>query len=80
MNSEDMYLIKSDPALSKFKNFDILEYLDKKLSQLDPVLRNELKKLIYDYENLFLDIPRKTDKIYRDVDVEDSQPVKQHPL
>ena len=28
LNSEDMNLIKSDPALSKLKNSDILKYLD----------------------------------------------------
>ena len=30
-------------------------------------------------EHLFPDIPTRTDKIYHDVNVEDSQPVKQHP-
>ena len=29
--------------------------------------------------NTFPDIPTRTDKIYHDVNVEDSQPVKQHP-
>ena len=29
--------------------------------------------------HLFSDIPTRTDKIYHDVDVEDSQPIKQHP-
>ena len=41
--------------------------------------KNELKQLIHDYEHLFPDIPSRTDKIYRDVDVKDSQPVKQYP-
>ena len=43
MNSEDMYLIKSDPASSKRKNSDIPKDLDKTLSHIDPVQRNELK-------------------------------------
>ena len=30
-------------------------------------------------EHLFPDIPTRTDKIYHDVNFEDSQPVKQHP-
>ena len=79
MNSEDMNLIKSDPASSKLQNSDILKDLDQKLSHLDPVQRKELKQLIHQYEHLFPDIPTRTDKIYHDVYVEDSQPVKQHP-
>ena len=79
MNSEDMNLIKSDPASSKLQNFDILKDLDQKLSHLDPVRRKELKQLIHEYEHLFPDILTRTDKSYYDVNVEDSQPVKQHP-
>ena len=79
MNSEDMKLIKSYPASSKLQNSDILKDLDQKLSHLDPVQRNELKQLIHEYEHFFLDIPTRTDKLYHDVNVEDSQPVKQHP-
>ena len=79
MNSEDMNFIKSDPASSKLQNSDILKDLDQKLSHLDPVQRKELKHLIHQYEHLFQDIPTRTDKIYHDVNVEDSQPVKQHP-
>ena len=74
-----MNLIKCDPALSKLQNSDILKDLDPKLSHLDPIQRKELKQLIHEYEHLFPDIPSGTDKIYHDVNVEDSQPVKQHP-
>ena len=79
MNSEDMNLIKSDPASSEFQNSDILKDHDQKLSHLDPVQRQELKQLIHEYEHAFPDIPTRTGKIYHDVNVEDSQPVKQHP-
>ena len=79
MNSEDINLTKSDPASSKLQNSDILKDLDQKLSYLDPVQSKEMKQLIYQYEHLFPDIPTRTDKIYHDVNVEDSQPVKQHP-
>ena len=44
MDSEDMNLIKSDPASSKLQNSDILKDLDQKLSHLDPVQRKELKQ------------------------------------
>ena len=73
MNPEDMNLIKSDPASSKLQNSDILKDLDQKLSHLDPVQRKELKQLIHEYEHLFPDIPTRSDKIYHDVNVEDSQ-------
>ena len=79
LTSEDMNLIKSDPASSQLQNSDILKDLDQKFSHLDPVQRKELKQLIHEYEHLFTDIPTRTDKIYHDVNVEDSQPVKQHP-
>ena len=68
MNSEDMNFTKSDPASSELQNSDILK-LDQKLSHLDQVQRKELKQLIR----------AGTDKIYHDVNVENSQPVKQHP-
>ena len=72
MNSEDMNVIKSDPALSKLQNSDILKDLNLKLSHLDQIQRKELKQLIHEYEHLFPDISTRTDKIYHDVNVEDS--------
>ena len=79
MNSEDMNFTKSDPASLNLQNSDILKVLDQKLSHLDPVQRKELEQLFHQYEHLFPDIPTRTDKIYHDVNVEDSQPVKEHP-
>ena len=79
MNFEDVNLIKSDTASSKLQNSDILKDLDQKLSHLDLVQRKELKQLVHEYEHVFPDIPTRTDKIYHDVNVEDPQPVKQHP-
>ena len=79
MNSEGTNLIKADPALSKFQNTDILKDFDQKLSHLGPVQRRELKQLIHEYDHLFPDIPTRTDKIYHDVNVDDSHPAKQNP-
>ena len=73
MDSEDMNLIKSDPASSQIQTSDILKDLDQKLSHLDQVQRKVLKHLIHEYEHLFPDIATRTDKIYHDVNVEDSQ-------
>ena len=70
---------KSDPGPSKVENSDILRNLYNKLSHLEPSQQEELKQLIHEYEHLFPDIPTRTDKIYHDVIVEDSKPIKQHP-
>ena len=73
------FIDKSDPGPSKLENSDILRNLNNKLSHLEPSQQEELKHLIHEYEHLFPDIPTRTDKIYHDVIVEDSKPVKQHP-
>ena len=72
------FIDKSDPGPSKLENSDILRNLNNKLSHLEPSQQEELKQLIHEYEHLFPDIPTRTDKIYHDVIVEDSKPVKQH--
>ena len=73
------FIDKSDPGLSKLENSDILRNLNNKLSHLEPSQQEELKQLIHEYEHLFPDIPTRTDKIYHDVIVENSKPIKQHP-
>ena len=73
------FIDKSDPGPSKLENSDILRNLNNKLSHLEPSQQEQLKQLIHEYEHLFPDIPKKTDKIYHDVIVEDSKPIKQHP-
>ena len=78
-NCEEMNFHKPDLTCSKLQNSDILKDLDKKLSHLDQIQRNELKMLILEYEYLFPDIPNRTDQIYHDVDIEGSKPIKQHP-
>ena len=73
------FIDKSDPGPSKLENSDIFRNLNNKLSHLEPSQPEELKQLIHEYEHLFPDIPTRTDKIYHDVIVEDSKPIKQHP-
>ena len=74
-----VFIDKSDPGPSKLENSDILRNLNNKLSHFEPSQQEELKQLIHEYEHLFPDIPTRTDKIYHDVIVEDSKPIKQHP-
>ena len=69
----------SDPGSAKLNNSEILNDLDQKLQHLEPQEREELKQLILEYKHLFPDVPSQTDKIYHDVIIEDSKPVKQHP-
>ena len=73
------FIDKSDPGPSKLENSDILRNLNNKLSHLEPSQQEQLKQLIHEYEHLFPDIPTRTDKIYHDVIVEHSKPIKQHP-
>ena len=73
------FIDKSDPGPYKLENSDILRNLNNKISHLEPSEQEELKQLIHEYEHLFPDIPTRTDKIYHDVIVEDSKPIKQHP-
>ena len=73
------FIDKSDPGPFKLENSDILRNLNNKLSHLEPSQQEELKQFIHEYEHLFPDIPTRTDKIYHDVIVEDSKPIRQHP-
>ena len=61
------------------QNSDILADLDSKLNHLGHSEREQLKTLILDYKHLFPDVPSRTNKIFHDVDIGNSQPVKQHP-
>ena len=79
VNCEEMNFHKTDPTCSKLQNSDLLKDLDKKLSHLDQIQRDELKILILEYEHLFPLIPTRTDQIYHDVNIEGSKPIKQHP-
>ena len=76
INCEEMNFHKTDPTCSKLQNSDILKDLDRKLAHLDHTQLDELTMLIIEYEHLFPDIPT---RIYHDVDIECSKPIKQHP-
>jgi hypothetical protein len=71
--------VPQNQCSAKLENSDILKNLDEKLAHLEPSKRDELKQVIYEYEHLFSDIPIRTDKIYHDVILENTEPIKQHP-
>jgi len=66
-------------ATVKMKNSEILSTLDKKLDHLLPDQQKDITDLIHEYSALFPDIPSRTTVIEHDVDVGNSEPVKQHP-
>ena len=64
---------------TRLTNSDVLRNLDSKLSHLSQSQRQDLEKLLLEFEHLFPDVPTRTDQIYHDVDVGNADPVKQHP-
>ena len=63
----------------KGTNTDVLQNLDSKLSHLSEIQRQDLEKLLLEFEHLFPDVPIRSDQIYHDTDVGYADPVKQHP-
>ena len=64
---------------TRLMNTDVLRNLDSKLSHLSESQHQDLEKLLLEFKHLFPDVPTRTDQIYHDVDVENADPVKQHP-
>ncbi len=60
-------------------NSEILQNLDVKLSHLEDKDRKELSELILEFSDIFPDVPTRTSVLSHDVDVGDTQPIKQHP-
>ena len=64
---------------TRLTNTNVLRNLDSKLSHQTESQRQDLKKLLLEFEHLFPDVPTRTNQIYHDVDVGNADPVKQHP-
>ena len=79
LNSELRSSHLSPTNTTKLTNSNVLRNLDSKLSHLEESRRQDLKRLLQEYKELFPDVPSRTDQIYHDVDVGDAAPVKQHP-
>ena len=63
----------------RLTNSQVLASLDVKLEHLTPQQRSDVSSLLTEYNQLFSDIPGKTDVVSHDVDVGKSEPIKQHP-
>jgi hypothetical protein len=79
VDSVDDDVIITSLSTVKLQNTDILNDLDNRLKHLDNDKRDELKKLISEYPQIFSDVPTRTDKIFHDVILENDTPIKQHP-
>ena len=63
----------------KLQNSDVLANLDEKLGHLSENLQCELKQLIHERENIFPDVPSRTNAADHIADVGDHEAIKQHP-
>ena len=64
----------------KLQNSDVLANLDEKLGHLSDNVQCELKQLIHEREDIFPDVPSRTNAAAdNDVDVGDQEAIKQHP-
>jgi len=73
---EDMDSVVPEPHL---KNSDVLRSLDDKLSNLPATQREDVKRLIREFEPIFGDAPTVTNAAELDIDIGDATPIKQHP-
>jgi hypothetical protein len=78
-SSEEISSDSIDIGVTNLCNSEIMKNLDQKLSHLQVSERNKLKQLLIEYEHLFPDVPTRTSKIFHDVEVVNSRPLKQHP-
>ena len=58
---------------------DVLANFDGKLGDLSENLQCELKQLIHQREDIFPDVPSRTNAADHDIDVGDHESIKQHP-
>ena len=63
---------------TRLTNTAVLRNLDSKLSHLSVSQRQDLEKILLEFEHLFADVPTGTDQIYHDVDVGNADPIMQH--
>ena len=62
----------------KLTNSEILQNLQGKLSHLTVDEQSDMKKLLFEFQHLFPDVPSCTTCIYHDIDMGSATPCKQH--
>ncbi|KAI5617705.1 hypothetical protein C0J50_22774 [Silurus asotus] len=76
---EEAPSIKSEIISCKLSNSEILQNLDVKMSHLEPWQQAQMMDLVLQHRDLFPDVPKRTHVAVHDVDVGNTQPLKQHP-
>ncbi len=77
--NEGIQLDSTYKGTTIFRNSKVIENVDQKLSHLQDQEKSELKQLLCGYKHLFPDVPTRTNKIFHDVEIVDSKPIKQYP-
>ena len=62
----------------KLSNSETLVRLDAKLGHLTPQQQEDLRDILWDHKTVFPDVPTITNAAVHDVDVGETQPIKQH--
>ena len=78
-DTESEVRLGNDQQPIKLQNSQILKDLSTKLSHLPSAQRKELAEVINQYREVFPDVPNTSNLVEQDVDVGDSDPIKQHP-
>lgn len=61
-------------------NSDVLRNIEDKLAHIDSEKRREVLSIVNDFRSLFPDVPRKTNVVVHDVEIDANvNPIKQHP-
>ena len=76
-NSDDT--VKQHEYPITLQNSDVLANLDGKLPHLSENALFKLKQLVHERKDIFPDVPSRTNAADHDVDVGDSEAIKQHP-
>lgn len=72
--------LQVDPVLvTRLSNSEMLADLPKLLCHLTNEQQCDLVSLIQSFPQIFGDVPKQTDVLYHDIDVQNAVPIKQHP-
>jgi hypothetical protein len=64
---------------AKLNNSAMLANFDAKLDHLTQKQQKDVTDLVHEFENIFSDVPTKTNVVCHDVEVDGTPPIKQHP-
>ena len=62
----------------KLENSQVLKDINVKVSHLSKTEQQDMKEILSEFNHLFPDIPTRTNQLHHDVDIGNTQPIKQH--